>query len=325
MILAPFELHRPESLEEALDLWSELQGNTDFIAGGTDLLQNYKNRLNVKDHLIALDRVEELTGIEIGRIGAMERLNDVADHPVVREHHAALGDAIRKVASPLIRNAGTIGGNLLVETRCHYYNQSSFWRDTRGSCMKAESDICLVVPQKEVCYAAYSGDLAPVLMVLGARVSLASIRGKRSVLLKDFFRGDGIEKNVLEPGEILVAVEIPEGVVRAGYRKLRIRDTFDYPEMGVAAALRLDDQQKIRELRVATTAVDVVPQFMDFSEKFSGMTLDETVEVIGSEMEHQAMPKKNTSMPVGYRKRMVRVYLCRLLRDLQDEREDASD
>lgn len=327
MILAPFRLHRPETLEEVLALVRDLGTRAQLVAGGTDLLQNYKNRLNAKDHLIGLDRVPELRGIDAQRIGAGERLNDVAAHPVLQELFPGLCDAIRHVASPLIRNSGTVGGNLLVETRCYYFNQTPFWRGTKGSCMKAESDECLVVPQKETCYAAYSGDLAPVFLVLGASVELASPDGTRTVPLVEFYRGDGIEKNVLRADELIVSIRIPEDAagLRAGYRKLRIRDTMDYPEMGVAAALRLDGEGRIEVLRCATTAVDVVPQYRDFTAEHAGEDPRDVVDSVAGRMEEAARPKKNTSMPVGYRKKMVRVYSRRLLQDLLDGKMGALD
>lgn len=326
MILPAFELHRPTTLEEALELGARFAPDVDYIAGGTDLLQNYKNRLNVMPQVVALEGVGELRGVDVGRIGAMERLTDVAEHPVVRERWPGLAEAISHVASPLVRNSGTIGGNLLVETRCYYFNQTHWWRTTKGSCMKAESDECLVIPQKERCWAAYSGDLAPVLLVLGASVELAEGASRRVVPLAGFYRGDGIGKNVLARGEILVAVRIPEEAagLRAGYRKLRLRDTLDYPEMGVAAALRLDASGRIEELRAATTAVDVVPHLRDFAREHRGRRLPEVLDDVCAEMEERAQPKKNTSMPVGYRKKMVRVFLGRLLRELGGLGESAS-
>jgi 4-hydroxybenzoyl-CoA reductase subunit beta len=306
-------------VEEALAVSAEVGvENRDWIAGGTDLLQNYKNRLNAKEHLVSLDAVEELRGISADRIGAMERLADVSASALVRERWPGLAEAVTHVASPLIRNSGTIGGNLLVETRCYYFNQTPFWRETKGSCMKAESDECLVVPQKETCWAAYSGDLAPLLGVLGASVELASRAGRREVPLAEFYRPDGIAKNVLEPGELIVSVRIPQEAasLRAGYRKLRMRDTLDYPEMGCAAALRLDGEGLIELLRVATTAVDVVPHFADFTAEHAGRPLADVAPVVAAAMEERAAPKKNTAMPVGYRKKMVRVFLGRLLADL---------
>jgi 4-hydroxybenzoyl-CoA reductase subunit beta len=326
MILAPFELHRPETVDEALRLAAEFGPDFDWIAGGTDLLQNYKNRLNLKGHLIALDRLSDLQGVKPGRIGAGATLAEVSSNPDMRERFPGLCDAIEHVASPLVRNAGTIGGNLLVETRCHYFNQTIFWRGTKGSCMKAESDECLVVPQKETCYAAYSGDLAPVLMVLGASIAVASPRGNRTIPLTKFYRGDGIEKNALEKDELIVAVEIPEesAGLRHGYRKLRLRDTLDYPEMGVAAAMRLEGD-RIETLRCATTAVDVVPQYVDFTDSHAGESLHDVADVVATEMQSRADPRKNTSMPVGYRKKMVRVFCHRLLVDLAEGRMVASE
>ncbi len=316
MILAPFRLHRPKTLDEAVGLARE--HDADFLAGGTDLLQNYKNRLNARPHVIALEDVEELRGVTANRIGAMERLSVLSDHAVVRERWPGLAEAITHVASPLIRNQGTLGGNLLVETRCYYFNQTPFWRTTKGSCMKAESDECLVVPQKEVCYAAYSGDLAPLLGCLDAVLELVSADGRRDVKVTEFYSGDGIAKNVLKPGEIIAGVRIPEesGGLRAGYRKLRSRDTMDYPEMGCAAALSLDDAGRVVTLRAATTAVDVVPHFEDFTAEHAGASLEDVIEPVASVLEKRAAPKKNTAMPVGYRKKMVRVYAQRLLRDL---------
>lgn len=324
MILAPFELHRPETLDAALALARELAGEFDFLAGGTDLLQNYKNRIRPKANVIALDRVRELHGIEGRRIGAMERLVDVGAHPLVRERWPGLAEAVTHVASPLVRSSGTLGGNLLVETRCYYFNQTRFWRTSKGSCMKAESDVCLVVPQKETCYAAYSGDLAPLLGVLGAVLELAGPSGRREVPVAGFYGGDGIRKNVLQPGEILVSLSLPEeaSTLRAGYRKLRSRDTLDYPEMGTAAALRLDAGNRVQVLRAATTAVDTVPHFADFSAEHAGKPIADVIDAVAEDMMERAQPKKNTAMPVGYRKKMVRVYLQRLLTDLVEGRTE---
>ena len=318
MILAPFEIHLPDSVPAALALAREFAGSFDYIAGGTDMLQNYKNRLHSKPNVVSLELVPELRGIAEGRIGAMERLSDVSRSPLVRERWPGLAEAITHVASPLVRNSATLGGNLLVETRCFFYNQTPFWRSTKGSCMKAESDVCLVVPQKEICWAAYSGDLAPILGVLGASIELAGPDGARIVPVVEFYAGDGIRKNVLKAGEMIVAIRLPEdaAALRSGYRKLRSRDTLDYPEMGAAAATRLSSGDVVDVLRVATTAVDTVPHFADFTEEHRGRRLADVAAAVADAMMERAQPKKNTAMPVGYRKKMVGVYLRRLLEDL---------
>jgi 4-hydroxybenzoyl-CoA reductase subunit beta len=327
MILAPFVLHRPETVEAALALATEHAGDFAYLAGGTDMLQNYKYRLNARGHVIALDRIDELTGIHDDRIGAMTRLGDLAASPRARERWPGLDEAVRVVASPLIRNSATIGGNLLVENRCYWFNQTPFWRSTKGSCLKAESDVCRVIPQGEVCYAAYSGDLAPVLMTLGASIELASPTGRRSVELSEFYRGDGIARNVKLPDEIVVSVRIPAEAetLSCGYRKLRHRDALDYPEMGVAAAVRLDDGGRIEVLRCADTAVDTIPRLVDYSAEHAGRHPADVLAVVAEDMERRAQPHKNTAMPVGYRKKMVGVYLRRLLEELAEGRMVATD
>ena len=324
MILAPFDLHRPETLDAALKLAKELRGEFDYLAGGTDLLQNYKNRIHPKPHVIALDHLPELHGVSDRRIGAMERLSALSEHPLVRERWPGLAEAITHIASPLVRTSATLGGNLLVETRCYFFNQTPFWRTSKGSCMKAESDVCLVVPQKETCYAAYSGDLAPLLGVMGAVIELAGPDGRREIPVAEFYVGDGIRKNVLEPGEIVAGIRLPEeaATLRTGYRKLRSRDTLDYPEMGTAAALRLDAGDRVVVLRAATTAVDTIPHFADFSATCAGRPIRDVIDAVAEAMMERAQPKKNTAMPVGYRKKMVHVFLRRLLDDLAEGRTE---
>ncbi|MAF26732.1 MAG: FAD binding domain-containing protein [Gemmatimonadota bacterium] len=318
MILPAFRLHRPATVDEAVRLAHDLGPGADFLGGGTDLLQNYKNRLNAKPHVIALDAVEELRGVCGGRIGAMERLSSLERDPGLRRSVPALAEAAAKVASPVIRHAATIGGNLLADHRCFWFNQTLEWRRAGTPCMKAEGDECLVVPGTETCYAAYSGDLAPLLMVLGASLEIASASGRRTVPLSDFFQGDGISGNVLRTGELLTAVLIPEEAagLRAGYRKLRPREAMDYPEMGVAAAVRFGSHGALREFRVATTALDVVPQFVDYSAETKGRPLAEVLDDVAGKVQAGANPRRNTTMPVAYRKRMAGVYLRRLLEDL---------
>ncbi|MGI0130255.1 MAG: FAD binding domain-containing protein, partial [Thermoplasmata archaeon] len=164
MHLDPFELHRPTSLEETLRLASGLAGRFDYLAGGTDLLPNYKMHLNLRPHVIALDAVPELVGRSVDRLGAMERLADLERDTALCAEYPVLADALGEVATPLVRASGTVGGNLLVETRCFFFNQGAAWRQSLGYCLKADGDRCHVVPQKTRCYATFSGDLAPALM-----------------------------------------------------------------------------------------------------------------------------------------------------------------
>jgi 4-hydroxybenzoyl-CoA reductase subunit beta len=316
VILPPFRLHRPDSLEQALAIASGCAGGFDFLGGGTDLLPNYKNRLNPRPDVIALWRVRELLARGDRWFGAMTRLSAMEADPEVRRRWPALAEAIAQVATPLIRRQATLGGNVLVETRCYYFNQSHDWRASKGYCMKADGDVCLVVPQKEICYAAYSGDTAAALMALDASFTLEGASGARSVTACDFFQPDGIRKNVMERGEILTRIELPAGAegYRSGYVKLRLRDSFDFPEAGVAAALRLGGDV-VEDLRIAAVAVSTTPLlFPEVTEAVRGERLTPDVAArVAADVAARTLPVKNVMFPPAYRKRMVEVLTRRLL------------
>ena len=256
MILPRFEYHQPQSLGEAVALAQAYEGDFDFVSGGTDLLPNYKSRLNPRAHVISLSGIKELFEITPGRIGAMARLQDIADHAELRRTLPVLPQAAALIATPLIRESGTLGGNILLDTRCYYFNQSWFWRQSKNFCLKAEGEVCLVVPQHEVCYATYSGDLAPVLLVLGATFVLAGPEGRREVAAAKFFTHDGITRHVKLPEEILTHALLPAAAqtLRADYQKLRVRDSMDFPVLGAAVAIDLNENT-ITHLRLALTGV----------------------------------------------------------------------
>jgi 4-hydroxybenzoyl-CoA reductase subunit beta len=322
VILPPFQLHLPRSVEEALMIAGDCGTDFDFLGGGTDLLPNYKNRLNARGHVIGLSRIPELADPlrrlpEGGfALGAMARLAEIEEHPQASRSLPGLVEAISQVATPLVRRSATLGGNLLLETRCYYFNQGYDWRESKGFCMKAEGDVCLVVPQKEVCYAIYAGDTAPVLMTLGASYRLVGFEGSREVAAADFYHPDGIRKNEARKGEILTEVRLPAdaGVARSGYMKLRLRDSFDFPDMGVAAALWLDGA-RIAKLRVAVTAVSMTPLlFPEVTEPLAGLDLtSELIEELASRIQGLCQPVRNVMFPPQYRKRMVGVFTRRLL------------
>jgi 4-hydroxybenzoyl-CoA reductase subunit beta len=318
MILPDFELHSPRTLKEALALARRHLNDFDYVAGGTDLLQNYKNRLNCRRNLISLSDLEGASLREIGpgRIGALATLMGIEEsrsvHPAVRETAAV-------VASPLVRQSATLGGNLLVETRCFWFNQSAFWRDAKGGCMKEGRSACLVVPQEEICYATYSGDMAGILIPLGASVHLEGLEGGRDVPLSSFFAHDGIRKNVTQKGEIITHLSIPEGArqLKAGYRKLRIRDSFDYPSLGVSAALRMG-KGKLEELHVCVNAVATTPLvFDDLAAGFVGRPFgNPEIERLSEEVTACCQPYKNVALSPVYRRAMIGVFLKRLLTEL---------
>ena len=319
MHLDPFELHRPTTVEETVGLARDLEGRFDYLAGGTDLLPNYKMHLNLRPHLVALEDVPELRARTGGRLGAMVRLADLERDPELARDWPVLADAVGEVATPLVRASGTLGGNLLVETRCFFFNQSYLWRSSLGFCLKADGDRCHVVPQKTTCYATFSGDVAPALLALDAAVELAGPEGRRTIPLADLYdrSGDGIRRLTLRPGELLVAVDLPEASRgrRGRYLKLRVRPAYDFPELGVAVAGRWSEDGRVRELRVAVGGADPHPRrFDELTAPLEGTRLDDAARrALGEEIARRVRPVHNTFLLPEYRKKMVAVYVRRAL------------
>ncbi|HTT73579.1 MAG TPA: FAD binding domain-containing protein [Thermoplasmata archaeon] len=325
MHLDAFELHSPTSVDETVRLAGELAGQFDYLAGGTDLLPNYKMHLNLRPHLIALDGVPELRGRSLRRIGAMERLGDLEGDGPLRRALPGVADAVDGIATPLVRASGTVGGNLLLETRCFFFNQSHFWRESLGYCLKAEGDRCHVVPQKTRCYATFSGDLAPALMVLDAEVEVAGPSGRRRLPLGDLYdaAGDGIRRLVLAPGELVIAVHLPASAAGAPsrYAKLRVRPSFDFPELGVAALARVEDG-RIARLALAVGGVESRPRrFDELTGPLVGTAVDPgRIGALAAAVERAVRPVHNTFLLPDYRRRMVGVYVRRALADALEGR-----
>ncbi len=323
MHLDPFELHRPTTVDETVRLAGELAGRFDFVAGGTDLLPNYKMHLNLRPHLVALEDVAELGTHTVGRLGAMSRLAELERDAELAAAWPALADALGEVATPLVRASGTVGGNLLVETRCFFFNQSYFWRASLGFCLKADGDRCHVVPQKTTCYATFSGDLAPALLAADAEVEIAGPAGRRRLPLAELYNvaGDGIRRVTLAPGELLVAVHLPDAARGRGgrYLKLRVRPAYDFPELGVAAAGRWDAEGRVTELRVAVGGADPHPvRFDDLTAPLDGSRLDDVRRrALGAEIARRVRPVHNTFLLPEYRKKMVAVYVRRALEEAE--------
>jgi 4-hydroxybenzoyl-CoA reductase subunit beta len=318
MHLDPFELHRPSTVEATMALAGEFAGAFDYLAGGTDLLPNYKMHLNLRPHLIALEDVEELRGLSTRRLGAMARLADLEAHAEIARQYPAVADAVREIATPLVRASGTLGGNLLLETRCFFFNQSLPWRESLGYCLKADGDKCHVVPQKVKCYATFSGDLAPTLMVLGAGAEVAGRDGRRRFPLADLYDagGDGIRRTHLAPGELLIAVHLPErsASLRSAYRKLRIRPSFDFPELGIAASARFDGD-RVAEVHLSAGGLETAPTVLDaVAEELIGQRITpETAAAVGEKVRSRVRPVHNTALAPDYRKRMAGVFAKRAL------------
>ena len=323
MLTPPFVLHRPTSVEEACTIAAELAAADrpfDWVAGGTDLLPNYKWHLNPKGDVISLAHVDGADALEANRVGCMVRLHDVATSDVV---HPLLAEAAAKVASSLIRRSATIGGNLCLDTRCFWYNQSEDWRRSIEWCHKADCGTgadCRVIPnQNTLCVATYQGDMAAAFMALGAEVELVGPSGERRMPLEEFFELDGMKKNVLQPGEFLLAVHLSDDASsRVGaYHKLRVRETWDFPEAGIAAAWIPGDAAS---LRVASTGLESIPRLhADLVEAHADWTDTEGRKRLSKALQKAIKPVNNTALPPRYRRSMVSVLASRALRAITQE------
>lgn len=317
MILPAFQYHQPETLAEAITLANSCNGDFDFISGGTDLLPNYKCRLNPRANVISLSGIKELYEISPTKIGAMARLIEIENNKMLREHLPVVSIAAASIATPLIRESGTVGGNIMLDTRCFYFNQSLFWRDSKDYCLKADGNVCLVVPQEKICYATYSGDLAPVFMALGATFVLHGPDGQREVPAHKFFTHDGITRHVKLPEEILTHVIIPSQAqtLRANYLKLRVRDSMDFPVLGAAVAIDLNERT-IEYLKIALTGVATTPLLFDeMTDGLAGDQLTEDlIDHVSEDIMNRVTPYRNVAFSPQYRKAMIGVYLKRMLR-----------
>jgi 4-hydroxybenzoyl-CoA reductase subunit beta len=266
MTMPACRVERPGALAEAVRILAQHGPEAMIIAGGTDVVPNLQMKLFAPRVLVDIKPIRELHGVSVAadgalRIGALTTLTELLRHGLVREKYPVLSSAVGTIAGPLQRNMGTLGGNLCLETRCLWYNQSEFWRNSLGGCLKKDGDICHVAPGGRRCWAAWSGDSAPALLALDAEVEIAGPRGARRIPLADFYRNDGMDRIALGPDELLTAAVIPARMAgrRGAYQKLRIRNSIDYPLAGVAVTLDLDAGGVCRDARVAITAVNPAP------------------------------------------------------------------
>ena len=320
LLLPPFELHEPRTVQEAARLKAEIP-DSDFISGGTDLLPNYKWGVNTRKNVISLARIPELRELTAERLGALVTLTQIEKSGTLAQKLPVLPETARQIATPLLRNAATLGGNLMLENRCFFFNQTYLWRSSIDFCLKADGDQCHVVPQKERCYATFSADLPAAFMVLGATMDLVSAGGQRTLSFPDVYNGsDGIQRLSKHPEEMVTGVTIPKDAQkwRSTYKKLRLRDTFDFPELGVAAALRFDGGN-VAGFRLVANALEHVPVVLDdLGRPLLGNPLtDERIVDVAKKAEQRVRPVKNTNLPPSYRKAMTRVYVERALRELR--------
>ena len=322
MSLPAFRVARPKTVEEAVRVLSEWGPEAMVIAGGTDVVPNLQMRLFSPKLLLDVKSISALRGITIAgagalRIGALTTLTEIIESPLVQKNYPVLTSAASTVAGPLQRNMGTLGGNLCLETRCLWYNQSYFWRKSLGGCLKKDGPICHVAPGGKRCWAVWSGDTAPALITLDAEIEIAGPRGVRRLPLAQFYKNDGMDRIALASDELVTAVSVPARTAgrRGVYLKLRIRDAVDYPLAGVAVALDVDKGGICRDARVALAAVNPAPLLVkEASEALNGqMYSPELIERVAQAAIRTGKPLTTSASTPVYRRDMLRVFTRRAL------------
>jgi 4-hydroxybenzoyl-CoA reductase subunit beta len=319
--LPPFRYEAPRTAREAARILADHGPEAMPVAGGTDLYPNMKRRQFTPKVLVGLRHVDEARGVHVNGgldVGALATLSEVAASPAVSARWPAVARAAGLVSSPPLRNAGTMGGNLCVDTRCNYYNQSEFWRASVGYCMKKDGDVCLVAPGSDKCWALSSSDTAPVMIALGAEVTLVGPHGERRIAVGELYGPDGIAYLAKRPEEVLTRIHVPD---RDGwattYRKVRRRGSIDFPVLGVAVAVRLGAGRVVEQAHIVLGAVHTAPVVAADAEEFlRGRTLDpETIEMAAGIAYKPAKPLDNADLSYAWRKRMVRIEVAKALRE----------
>jgi len=323
MELPEFELVQPHSLQEACSILGTHNGKAVLLAGGTALLVALRYRLRKPAVVIGLKGLSALDYISRNgsgglTIGSMATLQALEKSSIVLNDYSPLAQALQSVAISPIRNKATIGGNLCLDNRCMYYNQSEFWRSGQETCFKLGGTVCHAVEKGRRCQAVYQGDLAPVLIAIGAEVKIASAKGETTIPLAEFFTGRGEKSNVLKPDELLVEVRIPsltDGTALA-YEKLRVREGMDFPMAGAAVMVKKNRSGIIEKAKIVLGAVGPSPTEVP---KAAGLLqgqkpTDDLLQRVSREAMDGATPVGNLAMNAGYRKKMVGVLVKRALR-----------
>jgi 4-hydroxybenzoyl-CoA reductase subunit beta len=325
MRLPRFRYRTPSTLDEAARILAGEGSDAMIVAGGTDLLPNMKRRQQTPATLVALGGIGALRSVENGdglRLGAGSTLTDLVRHPLVRASAPALWEAAAQVATPHLRNMGTLGGNLCLDTRCTYYDQNLEWRKSIGFCMKKDGETCWVAPSSSRCLAVSSTDTAPALVALGAEVTLVSAEGERVVRLADLYRNDGMDYTARRPDEILTEVRLgPTDGWRSTYWKLRRRGSFDFPVLSVAAAARLADDGTVEEARIVLGAVSSCPVMAQKATDaiVGGKLTDDAIGEASALAAKLAKPMDNTDFTLHWRKRVATAYVRYALRQIRGD------
>jgi 4-hydroxybenzoyl-CoA reductase subunit beta len=320
--LPEFRLARPETLDEVVAARAA-EPTARLLAGGTDLIPNMRRGLVDSRLLIDLNGVDELRRLETDgqglSIGAAVTLDELAGSETVRRDFAAIAEAAQAVAGPTQRLMGTVGGNLCLDTRCLFYNQSQWWRESNDFCLKYQGEICHVVPTSKRCYATYSGDLAAGLLLFDAEIEIASPAGRRRLALADLYTDDGADHLTLGADELVVAVHLPPAWAGtpSAYAKIRVRQSIDFPLAGVAAAVAMDGGS-VGALRLALTGTNSAPVLID-NEGFVGREVDEDLLAeVERLIQKRVSPVRTTLIQPQYRRRAIAARARRLVHDLAE-------
>ena len=319
MSLPQFKLLRPRWVEEAIGCLGTHVGNARVLAGGTDLIPSMRQKLFEPAYVLDLSRITALRGISAlpnggVEIGALTTLRAIEGSAFLREHYAVLAEAAATVASPVLRNMGTIGGNICLDTRCLWYNQSLTWRKGCGFCIKKDGDLCHVAPGGTKCWAAFSGDTPAALLCLNAEIEIASASGLRRMPLNEFYTGMGDNYRRLQPDEIVTRVFLSASSADycGVYRKLRVRGSIDYPLAGVAVVMKRSNGH-VADARIGITAVNPAPVLVKGAGKLlAGKVVDEILaEAAGDLAAKTAKPLTTSALTPEYRREMIRVFTKR--------------
>jgi 4-hydroxybenzoyl-CoA reductase subunit beta len=322
MRLPRFRYVGAKTLDEACRVLAAEGPDALLLAGGTDLLPNMKRRQQTPAVVVGLRGIASLRGRKIegtAELGANATLTELVGEGKLRRHYTALQKAAFSVSTPHLRNMGTLGGNLCLDTRCNYYDQSFEWRKSIDFCMKKEGKVCWVAPGSSRCWAVSSSDTAPALLALGASVTLASTEGERTIPIDALYADDGIKYLTKRPDEILSAVHLPSHVGwRSTYLKCRRRGAFDFPVLSVAAAAKLEGNV-VTEARIVLGSVGSRPLVADVSALLGRALTDETIEAAAEKASRGARPLDNTDLNLTWRKRVARDYVAAALREIRGD------
>jgi len=324
MRLPKFTYLQPKTVADAVKMIADAGKDGMFVAGGTDVYPNMKRRQWTPGTVIGLARVREMRGIRASAtsitLGANATLTEVNAHREVRRLYPAVARAAGVISTPILRNMGTIGGNLLIDTRCNYWSQNYEWRKAIHFCLKKDGDTCWVAPSSPRCWAVSSSDSAPLMTAIGARVKLVSRNGERMIPAGALYKDDGIDYLAKRPDELLTEIELPPvNAWRATYWKLCRRGSFDFPVLGVAACVHLDGD-RVKDAKIVLGGVGSHPWETDAGKALVGSTLDdESIKRCAEAAHGVGKPLDNTDFNMMWRREMVRAYVTYALRELREK------